>query len=69
MIDKITINDWPDTTNVEGTWKNREVPKPSRRNLEFLAEKFNALLDFVYSNEPLCPCGSTKKYRNCCGEV
>ena len=68
MIDKITNCDWPDTITIANGFDDKEVPEPSRRNLEFLADKFNSLLEFVYANEPLCPCGSNKTYQDCCGE-
>jgi uncharacterized protein YecA (UPF0149 family) len=74
MVKKITNNDWPDTVNIADGYYNREAPELTRRNLEFLADQFNALLAVIYegmihSENDQCPCGSGHQYINCCGEV
>ena len=68
MIKKITRYDWPDTIGVPDGSYITQVPDITRENLEFLAAKFNSLLDCMYARGK-CPCGSEREYKNCCGEI
>ncbi len=51
MIEKIDAYDWPDTICEADGYDTKTTPDITRRNLEFLADKFNKMAD-VINNMP-----------------
>ena len=48
---KITRWDWPETETVADGYEFDRVPKLSRENFDFLADKYNELLAFVLEDQ------------------
>ena len=47
MIDKINRWNWPDTIGVPEGYDIKHIPDNTRRNLQYLADKVNELIEAV----------------------
>jgi uncharacterized protein len=58
----------PSILKLHGYWKQYEKPDPTTSNRESNVVTFVRLEPKVGRNAP-CPCGSSKKFKKCCGSV
>ncbi len=43
--------DFPDTIRIPDGWDSQKVPDLTRRNMEFLAKKYNELIEYLNKKE------------------
>ena len=51
MIEKLSEFDWPITEDVPDGYYMKSVPKPSTKNLMFLFNKINEIIDLINPKE------------------